>query len=105
MKSFSIWGNEWRLELTENKEELQVNGRFCKGAIHYRDSKIFIYTETSFKDRTRILLHELTHAVLYETQIELKEFYTEEDMCELMAKYGQYIIELYKGLISEIKCK
>lgn len=99
MKKFEIFGNVWSIEITENKDDLIVEGKFCKGAIHYKDSRIFIYFDTSDKDRKRLLLHELSHAVLYETQIELKEKYTEEDLCEFVAKYGLYIIELYNNLI------
>lgn len=103
MKEFRIYDNLWKVTLTDNKEDLIVDGKFCKGAIHYKESCIYIYSDTSMKDRTRILLHELTHAILYDTQVELKTVYTEEDLCEFTAKYSMLVHSIYLQL-SEYIC-
>ena len=81
----------WGIELTDNKEELTVKDELCKGCIHYSERKIYLDKNLSLPDLYIVMRHELTHAVLYETQIELKESYTEEDMCEFVGKYGKLI--------------
>ena len=96
---FLVYNYEWHVVLTDNKEDLMANGKLCKGCTHYTESTIFISTDTSPKDRIRLLLHELSHAFIYETQIELKQSYTEEDLCEFMAKLGPAIMSVYKDLI------
>lgn len=95
---FRVYNYEWYVVLTDKKEDLRVNGKFCKGCTHYKESTIYISKDTSAKDRIRLFLHELSHAFLYETQVDLKEHYTEEDLCEFMAKFGPVIIETYKDI-------
>lgn len=100
-KKIKLFLYEWEVLCTVSKQELEVNGKECKGCVHYSDRKIYVYKNLSLEDKFKVLRHELTHAVLYETQIELKEHYTEEDMCELMAKYGPFIVEKANELLCD----
>lgn len=92
---------EWEIVYTVNKQDLNVDGKECKGCVHYSERRIYVHKNLSLEDKFKVLRHELTHAVLYETQIELKEYYTEEDMCELMSKYGAFIVEKTNELLNE----
>ena len=96
-----VFGVIWKIILTEDKEPLRANGKFCKGCTHYKDAEIYIYKDTSKRDRRRLLAHELGHAYLYETQVELKEHYTEEDMCEFLAKFGERIVKEVDRILSD----
>ena len=49
------------------------------------------------------LIHEITHSYIYETQIQLKEPYSEEDLCELMAIYAEDIIKQTNTIIKKYK--
>ena len=88
-----VFGVPWSVQLTDEKEPLKAAGKVCKGCTHYKDAEIYISVDTSARDKRRLLAHELSHAFLYETQVELKERYTEEDLCEFIAKFGDRIIK------------
>lgn len=97
-----IFGNSWNIELTDDKEKLMVDNKFCKGSIHYNDACIYIYRNLSLRHIKRVLLHELTHAVIYETQSFYKESYSEEDMCEFISRYSLYINKIFRKAIKEL---
>ena len=40
------------------------------------------------------LCHELSHAFLNETQIEIKETFSEENLCEFIGMYSKKICEI-----------
>lgn len=94
---------EWTLEFTTNVEDLRVNGQICKGAVHYKDRRVCIDKNLSKVDMYKVIRHELTHVVLYETQLDLNRNYTEEDLCELMAKYGAFIISETNEIMDKYK--
>ena len=98
-----IFQNNWTVILTTSPKDLVVNNQKCKGSILYKDSVIFLDSNTSEKDRKRILRHELSHAWLYETQISLRDNYNEEDLCEFMAIYGSLIEEMANDILAKLK--
>lgn len=91
--------DEWELEYTEDTEKLTVKGVLGQGSVHYRQRKIYIDERLNLQDREKVIRHELTHVVLYETQIRLVDSYSEEDICEFMAKFGRYINTLVNNII------
>ena len=103
MKKFSLLLYEWTFMLTEDKSNLTVNGELCKGSVHYSSREIFADRNLSLEDLYKVVRHELTHAVLYETQIDLKRQYTEEDVCEVMAKFGEFIVNKAAEIIKAIR--
>jgi Zn-dependent peptidase ImmA (M78 family) len=98
-----IFQNNWTVIVTNSPKDLVINNKQCKGSILYKDSVIFLDENTSDKDRQRIIRHELAHAMLYETQISLRDCYTEEDLCEFIAIYGNLIEEMATDILSKIK--
>ena len=100
--NFRLVVGVWNIEITDENEKLLVNNKRCSGAIRYKERTIYIDSELNENDLGKVIRHELTHAVLYETQIELKEHYTEEDVCEFMAKYGEIVNTICEDLLKEI---
>lgn len=99
------FSDEWNIELTKEKKKLRNNGKFCAGVTCYKEQTIYIDMNLRENQLYRVLLHELTHVYIYTTQISPKEFYTEEDMCELIALFGADIIIKANEIIQIIKKK
>ena len=102
MCTFEINNTTWKVELTEKDENLMVKGKRCKGCIVYKDNTIYIDKNITKDNQLYVLRHEMSHAVIYETQIELKEVYSEECLCEMVAMYGEFIITKAKEIIDNL---
>lgn len=100
---FKLVINTWNISLTDITEKLTAGGELCSGTIHYSTQEIFIDKNLRPIDLAKTIRHELTHAVIYETQITTGITYTEEDMCEFLAKYGEIITSLANNIISNIR--
>ena len=96
---FEIKDSFWKVILTKDKKALRVNGKVCAGATHYKEQAIYIDKGLKLSQTIRVLIHELTHVVIYKTQVNPSELYTEEDVCEVMALYGGYIISKAQEII------
>lgn len=81
-------------EVAGSDSSLLVDGKRCRGATHYFKREIYIDKDLTPEDKKQTLIHELSHATLYDTQIELKEEYSEENLCDFMAMYGAGIIRV-----------
>ena len=103
---FILLKDIWKVEFTDDKEKLRVDGKVCGGRVHYKPRQIYIDKELPQSDMRRTLMHEISHAIIYETQIEYKEFYTEENLCEFVGKYGDLVSEICNGIMTNIgDCK
>ena len=100
---FILLKDIWKVEFTDDKEKLRVDGKVCGGSVHYKPRQIYIDKELPENDLRRTLMHEISHAIIYETQIEYKEFYTEENLCEFVGKYGDLVCEICRGILEEMK--
>lgn len=95
--------SKWNVVMTDSAEELRDrNGHICKGTTSYKNRKIYLDFRVSREDLLHIIKHELTHIYIYETQIELKERYSEEDICEFVAIYGARIINKANSILKRI---
>ena len=102
MYKFKLFLYNWSIGKTQDKSKLMVDRKVCSGAVHYKDREIFVDDGLGPVDLYKVVRHELTHAVLYETQLNLNVQYSEEDMCELMAKYGSFIVKLSEEIIENL---
>ena len=102
MCTFEINNTTWKVELTDKDENLTVKGKRCKGCTVYKNNTIYIDKAISQENQLYVLRHEMTHVVIYETQIELKEVYSEECLCEMVAMYGEFIINKSKELMDTL---
>lgn len=102
MYKFKLILYDWGICVTDDLEKLLVNGTVCSGAVHYKDREIYLNSNLDKVDICKAIKHELTHAVLYETQINLQHSYNEEDLCELMAKWGEFIVKLSGDIVKKL---
>lgn len=100
---FEINGIRWCISEVESNSSLLISedGKRCKGTTHYLTHFIYLDKDLPLTDKSSTLMHELTHAALYSTQIELKENYTEENLCEFVAMYGSMIYNIAYKYINE----
>lgn len=90
----------WVVTVVPNGDHmLNVQGTACRGSTHFETRKIYLSCELLEPDMRIVLMHELTHAVLFDTQIESKEGYTEENMCDFVGMYGKYITDAANKII------
>lgn len=99
--SFKLLLGIWNLEITDDAKKLLVNNKKCGGSIVYKERTIYIDSSLT-NDFQRVLMHELTHAILYETQLQLSDSYSEEDMCEFVGKYGKLICDIYDEIVQDL---
>ena len=86
---------EWTVELVPRGDKrLILDGNPNWGMTYYRTRDIYIDEELDEDALDEVLLHELTHAMLFETQIKPTRKFDEEDVCETVGMYGRRIIEL-----------
>lgn len=102
MFEFKLLLSKWKICRTDEREKLLVDGKLCKGSIHYRAREIYISDDIFNDDLGKVIRHELSHAVLYETQLNLNTTYSEEDLCEFMAKYGEFITSKTNEIIKNM---
>ena len=89
----------------KNKEyylECITNNKLCGGATHYRAQTIYIDKSLKINQAIKVLIHEITHVVIYVTQVNPKDYYNEEDLCEFMGMYGGYILGKAKEIVKEL---
>lgn len=96
---------EWKIiEVNVLNRNLIVSEKACFGVTNYDEKTIYL-DETMKDDRKeQVLRHELTHAVIHSYLIENKENYSEENVCDFVAQYGNLICKLAKEYM-EGKCK
>lgn len=70
---------------------LCVDGSYCRGACWCDRLTIAISNELNEKTLRRVIAHELTHALLWSSQVQIPEQFTEEQVCDFMAIYGAFI--------------
>lgn len=97
---------EWEIKEVDSLDGiLVVNSRRCKGVCDYGTQIISIQNNLKENIKRQTLAHELTHAFLFQTQIDEKDKYSEEFVCEFLARYAFQILEIVdKYFTSEAKC-
>lgn len=87
--------SDWRVSLVDpDSLGLQTSNGQNWGTTQYVTKDIYINNELHENDIDEVLIHELTHALLSETQIKDAHKYSEEDVCELMGMYARIIVDL-----------
>lgn len=104
MEKIKIKDLEWQIILVPTtSSNLIVNGNACYGVCNHYEKKIYLDKELPDDQMRRTVVHELTHAFITSYFIERKEHYTEEDLCEFVAIYGEEISNLAKEILKKIK--
>lgn len=86
---------EWVIRLVSSDDaKLIVDGEKSWGATYFKSRIIYIDQSLDCTTRGEVLRHEITHAVIYETQFTQKHKYSEEDICDFVGMYGTIIHKL-----------
>lgn len=75
------------------------------GLTYFKDKDIYIDGDLKPEHKIEVLRHEITHAVIFETQFTEVKKYTEEDVCDLVGTYGKIICELADKVMNELQRK
>ncbi len=70
------------------------SGERALGLTMYFEDTIYIANDLSAPETLRVLRHEITHALIHETQLAESARYDEEAVCELMARFAPLVSEL-----------
>lgn len=104
---FTINNQTWEIkEVEEDSGKLFVDGSFRQGSTHYNSQTIYLSNGLHEDRMKEVLLHELTHVVLYATQSYYeKDSFSEEELCEVVALYGEKAINLMRKYFSNCQIK
>lgn len=100
----NINGEEWRLIFTSPNHPmlLRSDGTFTIGACDNNSKAIYISCELTPQLTKKVLCHELTHAAAFSYGIQLS-LEQEELLADLMATYGQEIIDKTNKIFCRLK--
>ncbi len=70
---------------------------------YFKAKEIYIDEELPDDRKAETLRHELTHAVIFETQFVTRKKYSEEDVCDLLGMYGEIINSLAGEVIGRLE--
>lgn len=89
---FNILSSTWNIKEVESSSDiLIVDSNRCFGVVSYREQTIYLDKTLLLQEKRKTLAHELSHAILYITQIEYKKDFSEEMLCEFVGKYCEII--------------
>jgi hypothetical protein len=95
---------EWELIRVQSEDcRLALdNGKMCFGTTRYYEKTIAVDRDLERDQCLQTTRHELAHAFLSATQLlEKREGFTEEELCEFVAKYGGQIEETAQKFVGE----
>ena len=76
----------------DNYVNIASNGESILGLCDVANRKIYLHKDLDLYTKRKTLRHELMHAVLYEYGLN-KDSYTEEQICDLLGTYGEFICD------------
>lgn len=95
---------EWELFLVDpNHSGLYVNGTPCVGTTWSAKAQIYIADNLAPSKMLQTVRHEIVHAFLDSSQIREPDPYTEEDVCEFVAKYGSMVLVMADAVFKELQ--
>lgn len=103
---FKINGDNWRVVFVSPYHPMlqKKDDSYTLGACVDDTKKIYINNELSLEKLKKVLCHEITHAAMFSYDIQLTED-QEELLADLLATYGQEIIDITNKIFSKIKNK
>lgn len=103
---FNINGLRWRVLLVSPSHPMlrKQNGDFALGMCNSLTRTIYINNELSDTYLKKVLCHEMTHAAMFSYNVYLTND-QEELVADLIATYGQEIVNITNKIFSRIKNK
>lgn len=101
---FSINDITWYIEsVPRNHFTLRrSDGSFALASCDNNTKTIYISNKVERKDLKKILCHEITHAAMFSYGVELS-YDSEELLADLIATYGQEIIDITNDIFKRLK--
>lgn len=101
---FKINGDNWRVVFVSPYNPIlkKKDGYYTLGACVDDTKKIYINNKLSLEKVKQVLYHEITHAAMFSYDIQLT-YDQEELLADLLATYGQEIIDITNKIFSKIK--
>ena len=103
---FIINGEYWRVLFVapNHISLLKPNGDFAIGACDDHSKTIYLSAALYGEQMKRVLCHEITHAAMFSYNVSLS-LSQEELMAELMATFGEEIVDITNMIFSYLKRK
>ena len=100
---FIINGEIWRVVFVTERDPalLKPNGDFAIGACDDYSNTIFLSNTLSGEFLKSVLCHEITHAIMFSYRIKMP-LQQEELFAELMAAFGEEVIQITNVLFSHL---
>lgn len=95
MMSIDVNGAKWSIEVVDPHDPtMYVDGVNCRGTCWHGTQQIFLSKELNHRTALRVVTHELTHAWIASTQMDVPDAFTEEMVCDFIAIYADDIITM-----------
>lgn len=89
----------WKVFIVDSHHPgLVLGSDVCRGSTWSGKQTIYFSNELTKVNALRVIIHELTHATLSATQMSIPEEFTEEQLADFFALYGEQIVEAAKKL-------
>lgn len=100
----NINGENWRIFLVspDHPQLLTSNKEYVLGVCDDNLKSIFINDSLNKYYTKKVLCHELTHAAMFSYNVDL-DYKQEEILADLIATYGQEIINITNTIFKKIK--
>jgi Zn-dependent peptidase ImmA (M78 family) len=104
--NFIINGEIWKIFLISpfDFKLKRLDGQYTLGVCDNNKKIIYIADNLSEYYLKKVISHELTHAIMFSYNIFLNN-YDEELFADLIATYGQLILDLTESIILQLKNK
>lgn len=99
-----INNQEWKIfEVRDKHPKLKDNNKFYAGMTHFVTQEIYIAKRDDLETEKELLRHELTHAFLYAFGFKIAKDFSEEELAEFIALYGQQICNMSEMYFTWLK--
>ncbi len=101
---FKLNGETWNIIYTStfHPKLIKRDGTLALGSCDYLTRNIYINENLSLYQTKKVLCHEVTHAAMFSYNVNLSEE-QEELIADLIATYGQEIINITNKFFTKIK--
>lgn len=103
---FTINGKQWRIYLVSplNPNLKRTDGSYAIGSCDDNTKTIYLNRNLNKYKLKQVLCHEITHAAMFSYNVELT-LQQEELLADLLATYGQEIIDITNAVFLRLKRK
>lgn len=98
-----INGLVWTIETRSATDAALISdGAMIRGITQCGKQLILLSGDLDQRTARLVILHELVHAYLWSTQARMPDEYTEEEVCEFVARWGRKINDTAEMIVTEL---